>query len=377
MPDNGFQAVGGQVFSQIKNFPDYYAGDYVFEWDGDAHGILHGHPRDFFFKENPNRIRFSFTSENANTRALRFTQIKNGGFSNIRLYRSEHEELLEQGKIWNPAFIELVSQYDIIRTMDMQSTNNSPVRSFDDIATPESPAWGSGHSNRWPPAPYYSVPYEVLFNLGVETERSLWVHIPPQIGSQKHHSHPSMRLDDRPDRTDPEKLRQHAAKNTSDILDSPEWDKFADNFISRLAASGYPKDRPLYVEVGNEIWNFGGGFVLSTYYAWGIGDGALGNAGMRKGYGILTARWMLVLEQAMDRSGEKFDIRYVLATHTAWPDRTNLALGALRDYLKKSGADHQALMNKVGVTLTTYYGCLLYTSPSPRDLSTSRMPSSA
>ena len=24
-----------------------------------------------------------------------------------------------------------------------------------------------------------------------------------------------------------------------------------------------------------------------------------------------------------------------------------------------------------------YYGCLLYTSPSPRDLSTSRMPSSA
>ena len=25
----------------------------------------------------------------------------------------------------------------------------------------------------------------------------------------------------------------------------------------------------------------------------------------------------------------------------------------------------------------TYYGCLLYTSPSPRDLSTSRMPSSA
>ena len=27
--------------------------------------------------------------------------------------------------------------------------------------------------------------------------------------------------------------------------------------------------------------------------------------------------------------------------------------------------------------LNEYYGCLLYTSPSPRDLSTSRMPSSA
>ena len=30
-----------------------------------------------------------------------------------------------------------------------------------------------------------------------------------------------------------------------------------------------------------------------------------------------------------------------------------------------------------GETTTGIYGCLLYTSPSPRDLSTSRMPSSA
>ena len=30
-----------------------------------------------------------------------------------------------------------------------------------------------------------------------------------------------------------------------------------------------------------------------------------------------------------------------------------------------------------GVAVATYEACLLYTSPSPRDLSTSRMPSSA
>ena len=30
-----------------------------------------------------------------------------------------------------------------------------------------------------------------------------------------------------------------------------------------------------------------------------------------------------------------------------------------------------------GVRMTQFYNCLLYTSPSPRDLSTSRMPSSA
>ena len=33
--------------------------------------------------------------------------------------------------------------------------------------------------------------------------------------------------------------------------------------------------------------------------------------------------------------------------------------------------------NKVLVTHGHYYGCLLYTSPSPRDISGSRMPSSA
>ena len=34
-------------------------------------------------------------------------------------------------------------------------------------------------------------------------------------------------------------------------------------------------------------------------------------------------------------------------------------------------------MGLTGTMLTDYVGCLLYTSPSPRDLSTSRMPSSA
>ena len=37
----------------------------------------------------------------------------------------------------------------------------------------------------------------------------------------------------------------------------------------------------------------------------------------------------------------------------------------------------QVLMLERGITLDDVYSCLLYTSPSPRDLSTSRMPSSA
>ena len=36
-----------------------------------------------------------------------------------------------------------------------------------------------------------------------------------------------------------------------------------------------------------------------------------------------------------------------------------------------------ALAASVGAKVTQYSGCLLYTSPSPRDVSSSRMPSSA
>ena len=39
--------------------------------------------------------------------------------------------------------------------------------------------------------------------------------------------------------------------------------------------------------------------------------------------------------------------------------------------------DHQGQLYKVQVKTTNSIYCLLYTSPSPRDLSTSRMPSSA
>ena len=48
------------------------------------------------------------------------------------------------------------------------------------------------------------------------------------------------------------------------------------------------------------------------------------------------------------------------------------AMTALKDV--ESPEDREPLFEK---SLTSIYFCLLYTSPSPRDLSTSRMPSSA
>ena len=52
------------------------------------------------------------------------------------------------------------------------------------------------------------------------------------------------------------------------------------------------------------------------------------------------------------------------------------AVGAGLKYIVMSTVGSIAMLFAI-VSLYTSYGCLLYTSPSPRDLSTSRMPSSA
>ena len=64
--------------------------------------------------------------------------------------------------------------------------------------------------------------------------------------------------------------------------------------------------------------------------------------------------------------------RTILGT-TAWPGTLNITVE--QDHL----IQYIALRNKAGIdTLDAdSHSCLLYTSPSPRDLSTSRMPSSA
>ena len=52
-------------------------------------------------------------------------------------------------------------------------------------------------------------------------------------------------------------------------------------------------------------------------------------------------------------------------------------LNALRDFVSEANKDPASYAIIIRHALAPGTGCLLYTSPSPRDLSTSRMPSSA
>ena len=57
--------------------------------------------------------------------------------------------------------------------------------------------------------------------------------------------------------------------------------------------------------------------------------------------------------------------------------RKYLADSGLTDVVKPGGRQYTLKHVKVLVEAISMLSCLLYTSPSPRDLSTSRMPSSA
>lgn len=355
LPENARHARGPFIAQGRRYFPEYYAGDYIFEWDGDAYGFINGQPRGLQRREGDNRLRFQVSSTSNKSLSPRFSRIGDGGVTGVRVYRAEHEALVRAGEIWTPEFIDYVKHYDILRTMDMQHTNASPVRSFDDVARPEDAVYGRGFRVRWSAPKRYGFPYELLFDLGVKSERSVWLHIPPQIGSPKHQADPSLRLDDNPKVVDPKKLKKLARANVDAILASPEWEKFAASFVDRLVASGYPSDRPLYIELGNEIWNFAFPFTLHTNYVWGVGQGVNPKWGVRQGYGVLTARWMRALEAELSERGLAYNIVYVIASRTGGPGVTTQAYAGLKAHLRANGLTPSDYIQKTGVAIASYH----------------------
>ncbi len=344
----------GVFLPGAENFPDYYADDYVLDWKGEARGTMQRWDAKGSDQRRANSVAYSLKPFQATGGSLRFSEVGDG-LSDVRLYRKKYAALLDAGEIWNPAFIDYVKRYDIIRTMDIQSTNNIQARRFDQIATMDEP-WGQRATMAWPEPPFFSAPYEILFDLAVKADVAIWLTIPPQIGSPVSSADPSLRREEKPSRFDGQRFKKTTAAHAKATLASEEWEIFAKEFADRYMASGYPLRRPLYVEIGNEIWNFAGGFSVSSNYAIGIAHGVNADWQLGHGYGVLTARFMLALEQEFAARKAKPNIVYVVASHTTNPWRTKLALDGFSGYLKSKGADPKDYLPKTGVAVTNYYG---------------------
>lgn len=343
-----------QYFSGADGLGAFHADQWVIDWKGDAYGFMQrwegkGRP-----VRDANSVTYDLTAKTFSDGSLRFSRIGEG-LSDIRLYRKKNAARLARGEVWNPVFLDYARRYDVIRTMDVQGTNNSLVRRFDQIATMTEP-WGQRAGTQWPEAPFFGAPYEILFDLGVRTGAKLWVTVPPQLGAPISWADPSLRRKDKPDRLNGALFIETTAKHAKEAVESEEWDIFAREFAKRLAASGYPLDRTLYLELGNEMWNNAAGFFVSTAYARGVAKAFNADWRAGHGYGVLSARMVLAMEKAFAAQKIRPRIIYVLGTHTANPTRTRDAFIGFSAYIESKGEDPKAYRAKTGVAVTNYFG---------------------
>ena len=79
-------------------------------------------------------------------------------------------------------------------------------------------------------------------------------------------------------------------------------------------------------------------------------------------------------ELSKDLQADNTELQWIMDAYALIFGGTLLVMGAIGDRYGRKGALQLGLIMVGGASALT---CLLYTSPSPRDLSTSRMPSSA
>lgn len=367
----GTSLKSGVYFVGGEDIRPHWDGEWVLEWEGEADITLQHHADYLQKRVSKNRIEFTRDYVGGRTPwhvTIRIKRMKEP-MRALRMFRKENEAALRAGKIYNPKFTAAVSRYDIVRTMDLQEINRAVVRSVDDLPGEGAPFWGN---HAWQSVDnvrhtYQSMPLHAVFALAMETSTQLWTHAPMMLGMPVDLFDASMLPD-----FENNSLAQansdwagaysdYARDHAAEILASPEWDRYADHFVAALIESGYPADRPLYITVANEVWNFSLQYFLTTLYASGISEALSGDMGLadnqlRYGYGILTARWKLALDAALIRAGRQQDVTYVVEGQAAWDKTSEWALSAAQSYLEEKGERWNDHAPGFGLSIASYWG---------------------
>ena len=327
-----------------------FDGAWVLEAIGDARisaGLVRNQKR-----ISKNRVEFVIAKGAKPVMYIQIDRIGAGGLQDIRLYRKEDEARLDAGHHWSSRFIAAASKYDVIRTMDLQTTNAVFINEASDVHPINAAFWATRGGAAGEKA---SVPLEALFSLGVEADTEIWFQAPIHLGFPYDWGDPAISGGANP----VDSMRQVAKAHYEEILASPEWDSYADAVVSALEAAQYPETRMLYIGLGNEIWNFGGfGFRRQTHYADGIGAAIYGEAGdhNRVAYGALTARLMLALDAAFERAGRDQLRIHVIESQAANEYGTWKALEFARRRITQEGRDWGDFAPRMGVAIASYWG---------------------
>lgn len=348
------------VYFSTLHDKSHWAGDWVLEWETEepnkADLSMQWLPDNQQRRVDRNRVEFTRTTKNDHS-AIAIRRLKSP-LTALRIFRKENEAALRAGKIYNPRFVDEVRKYHVVRSMDLQEANRSGITSVDDVATMNACCWNNiawGYPPRKIAHPFRSMPLEAVVALAIEADNILWHHAPIELGAPKELHDPSiMTIDD--DNAVAGAWRNLARENATEILASPEWDAYADKFVSALISAGYPEDRPLYTTVSNEVWNASFYYFTSTNFAWGLGQGLRENGYFRHGYGAALARWKLALDAALERANRRQPVIYVAEGQAANPATTFDALDAMQAYMEQNGEVWSDHSDQIGISVASYWG---------------------
>jgi len=348
----------GVVRALAERYPARYAGEYVLTWEGDGSVVMRGGMPRRRKRVGRNRIEMTFRPETAHPTDILIDWIGREGVRNIRFYKKAHEPLLEAGRAFDPEFVDFVSRYKVVRTMNWSGPVSSIVRDMDDIARRDAQFLGTP-TQRWRPAGVrrgFPVGLEIQF--AMEADVALWTHVQPMLGAPPESI---AKVAGAP--RDEAELRPGAIAAAADaIAADAAFDQYAAHLAAELAASGYPENRMLYVELGNETWNAGPGFLRTYQYFEALGEG-LGLKSSRRAYGYMSARLAEALAGAFAAAGRDQAFTVAIGAQTAWPVPARQALeGVVAYYRRTTGDDPPAdAMRRFGLATTTYYsGAMSY-----------------
>lgn len=212
-----FNSVGVLLNPGLPVTPNgrYPAGQYILLYDGTGTLTIGFDAQ--IVSSAPGRYVLNVATPSSNGIDLRITATdpKHTGdyVRNIRLVKAESESALNAGQAFNPAFLNLLRNFRVLRFMDWLQTNGSSLSSWSSRPVPANYTWATKNG----------VPLEVTVQLANSISADAWLNIP------------------------------HMAD---------------DNYIAQMAALVHQQlgtSQKAYVEFSNEVWN--GSFTQYHYAA--------------------------------------------------------------------------------------------------------------
>lgn len=343
-----------------------YDGEWVLEWECEGGGAACASMSvgfqgagDDVRNAGPGRIEFTRDAGKNASLGFYFTVDKlDAPLTRLAVFRKENEAEYRAGNIYSPRFLKAVEGYDIIRMMDPQQANQALITDISQEPPLNSIFWAN---RSWAQAEFRqefeAMPLAAVFAMHRESGKALWVHAPETLGA------PKRIWDLKPDNSSFGEWttagRAMAKEHAHEILASDAWDSYADALVKALIESGYPADMPLYLTIGNEVWNWATQYHFGTNYAAGLFEGLpefahINGLYERNGYGILISRLKLAVDAALERAGRDQVIEYVIEGQMGSYSNMN-AVRMAKAWLEAQGEKWEDHAPEFGLSVTSYW----------------------